>query len=185
MRRIIKIFWKFTLLYFAILISYLLFSVAAAKFQFIARIDTWIDPPEFVFWQAGELYANPPIFNTVMSDPDNLLSDREPTEFSDIDIWVVLLDGTPEIEEFQFANALGLDTASIANSDGSDLQQFISMGIFTRVHVLPLFVKRKNVIVVDARKWWNIYKTECLDELIYDVMSGRRTPDLWDACKKE
>lgn len=168
------------ILFLALLFAFYSLSLASPK---IANIEKRINPSKFVFWQNQGFFSTPPLFAKPLSDPNGYLSFEEPSNFHDVDIWVILLEGFADIHTFELAQQLGLDTDDIANSAPGNSIEKSGVGINLRRHVLPFYVQRKKIVIMDAQFMRENYKPECLDEMVYRAMIGHRDPSQNERCK--
>ena len=118
-----------------------------------------------------------------MADTKSQLSFRDVESFEDVDIWVILLDGFGDISNVEFATRLGISQSDIRNNDRSITVTLRNVSLRYRFHLLPFYVVRKSVVMVDASYLAENYKRRCLDEMLYLQMIGQRDQDLWDRCK--
>lgn len=184
MKRYLSLALKIAGLYLLLLVAYFLFALASMKYDKLALYERKINPSTFAFWQGGELYSNPPLFSNVMNDAKDQLSLRELNGLGDVDIWVLLLDGFEDIRNVDLASRLGIDVDEVANSEPGNSTVTRTVSLRGRLHPIPFFVNRKSVLILDAKYLFENYKNECLDEMVYGSMIGRRDQELWDRCKK-
>ena len=171
-------------LYFLFLIAYFLFSLASIKNENLPIYERKINPSTFVFWQNGELFSSPPLFSNLMTDTKGQLSFRELDGLGDVDIWVLLLEGFEDIHNVEFASQLGIDVEKVATSEPGNSTSLQGVSLSLRMHVIPIYVIRKHVLIMDAKFLHENYKEECLDEMVYGSMIGQRDQELWERCKK-
>ncbi len=182
--RFIKV-WSVRVLvaYLLLLVALFIFYTASTKFQKVAQIEKTINRSTFVFWQGGELYRNPPLFSAIMEDADNQLSMHEPTEFEDVDIWVLLLNGFSDIRNVDIASALGLDPIKFEKTEPGSTVSLKSVSLRARFHILPFYVQRRTILMLDANLLKTTHKSQCFDKLVYNLMTGPKNQILWDNCK--
>ncbi|UTS81464.1 hypothetical protein [Phaeobacter piscinae] len=183
MRRSLGWAIKLAGVYLLFLVAYFAFALGSMKNDTLARYEQRINPSTFIFWQGEELYSNPPLFSSLMSDTKGQLSSRKPTSLADVDIWVLLLDGFDDIKNVEFASQLGLDVGKISRSQPGSSTFLKSAGLSFRLHPIPLIVNRNSVLVLDAKYLYENYRHECLDEMIYGAMIGQRDQALWKRCR--
>ena len=182
----IKVLNRLLLIYLAIVTVNFLYALIALNYPAVAKYERKLVPAEFVFWQGGEFYSNPPLFPDAMSDVfSELRPVREDGDENDVDIWVLLLDGYDDIHNVSFASELGLDPDKIAMTEPSTSLNISSVSLRARLHLLPFYVHRKKIIIDDARYLAASYHRQCLDELIYGEMVDRRDQAKWNSCKRD
>jgi hypothetical protein len=184
MRRYLGLALKIAGLYLLLVVAYFIFALSSMKNDKLAFYERKINPSTFVFWQGGELYSNPPLFSSVMTDAKGQLTSREPDGLGDVDIWVLLLDGFEDIKNVGFASQLGIDVEKVANSKSGNTTVLQGASLSLRLHPIPVFVNRKYVLILDAKYLFENYKNECLDEMVYGTMIGQRDQELRDRCKE-
>ncbi len=119
-----------------------------------------------------------------MTDAEGQLTSRELDGLGDVDIWVLLLDGVEDIKNMEFASQLGIDVEKVANSKAGNSTLLQGASLSLRLRPIPFFVNRKTVLVLNAKYLLENYKAECIDEMVYGSMIGRRDQELWDRCKE-
>ncbi|MBO9397576.1 hypothetical protein J7400_12885 [Shimia sp. R9_2] len=168
------------ILFLALLFAFYSLSLASPK---IANLEKRINPSKFVFWQNQGFFSTPPLFTRPLSDPNGYLSFEEPSNFHDVDIWVILLEGFADIHTFELAQQLSLDPDDIADSEPGNSIEKSGVGINLRRHAIPFYVQRKKIVILDAKYMRENYKPECLDEMVYGAMIGQRDAALRERCK--
>jgi hypothetical protein len=170
-------------LYLLFVVAYFFFAMASMKYDGLASIEQKFNPPTFVFWQGGELYSNPPLFSKFMADTRGQLSSREPDRIEDVDIWVFLLEGFEDVKNVVFASQIGIDVEKIATYEPGSSSKIQGASIRLRLHPVPVYVDRKQILLMDAKHLRENYKVECLDEMVYGSMIGHIDQELWDRCE--
>ncbi len=160
-----------------------LLSLAAAKSTAVADLERKLNPATFMFWQDNEIWRNPPLFDAMMADPKGAFSDRDPETVNDVEIWVFLLDGFPQIEGLPLAESLGLDTEELARTFRSKIVTMENVSIVGRLHILPIIVQRRKIVLLDARDLAATYERSCLDEILYAAMTSGDYSSLLKNCK--
>lgn len=171
------------LVYLVVVGAYFIFSLAAIKSAAIADLERKLNPATFMFWQDNEIWRNPPLFDAMMADPKGVLSDQEPETVNDVDIWVFLLDGFPQVEGLPLAESLGLDTDEVARTFRSKTVIMDRVSLSMRLHILPIFVHRRKIVLLDARDLATTHERSCLDEILYAAMTSGDYPSLLKECK--
>lgn len=185
MKRVAKLAIWFLGLYLVVLGTYFLFAAGSMRYDSLARLEQRINPSTFVFWQNGQFFRNPPIFSQLMTDTYKQLSPHEPTKYSDIDIWVLLLEGFDDIRNVEVASKLGIDSEDIAASEPGSKISLMGASLKLRLHPVPFIVERRHIVMLDAEYLTENYRQQCLDEMVYHWMIGLRDRELWDQCKKD
>lgn len=170
-------------LYILILALLFAFYSLALTSPTIANVEKRMNPSKFVFWQNQEFFSTPPLFTRPLSYSNGYLSFEEPTNFQEVDIWVILLEGFSDISNFELAQQLGLNPDKIANSEPGNSIEKSSVGINLRRHVIPIYVQKKKIVILDALFMRENYKPECLDEMVYGAMIGLRDQSQHERCK--
>jgi hypothetical protein len=183
MRRTLKVIRYGAGLYLVFLVLASGFSALSTNNKSLASLERRLNPAQFVFWQRGEFFRNPPLFKSVMSDPKGQLSQDGPKDAPDVDIWVVLLEGPKDIANFAMASQLGLKPQKIAQLEPGESVYSQSVALHGRLHPIPFFLVRKSVLVMDAKYLRETYKTECLDEIVYRAMIDQRDKELDNHCE--
>ncbi|MEN8741209.1 MAG: hypothetical protein ABF308_15735 [Phaeobacter gallaeciensis] len=171
------------LAYLVVVGAYFLFSLAAIKSTAVADLERKLNPATFMFWQDNEIWRNPPLFDAMMADPKGVLSDQDPETLNDVQIWVFLLDGFPQVDGLPLAKSLGLDTEELAGTFRSKVVIMESVSLAGRLHILPIFVQRRKIILLDARDLVTTHERSCLDEILYAAMTSGDFAALLETCK--
>lgn len=171
------------LAYLIVVGAYFLFSLAAIKSTAIADLERKLNPATFMFWQDNEIWRNPPLFDAMMADPKGVLADRDPETVNDVRIWVFLLDGFPQVEGLPLAESLGLDTEELARTFRTKIVSMDRVSLSMRLHILPIIVQHRKIILLDARDLAATHERSCLDEILYAAMTSGDYSSLLKDCK--
>lgn len=174
---------RIAILYLLLLGAYFIFAFASMNNETLAFYERKLNPSTYVFWQDGEFFSNPPLFSSLMVDTTSQLSQREPIDLAEVDIWVLLLEGFQEIQAVDFAPQLGIDAAQVAKTKAGNSISLEGVSLHFRFHPIPLTVERKHILVLDAKSLRENYEEVCLDEIVYNMMIGQRDQALRERCK--
>lgn len=138
------------LAYIAFLIIYFVFSAASMSNASLAFYERKLNPSTYVFAQFGKFYATPPIFLSPISDWGGQLSDDQPAELADYDMFVVLLNGEDDAEGKDVATQLGLDDDDIAAVESGSKVTSSKVGLNLRLHIVPVYMARTKILALNA-----------------------------------
>ena len=184
MKRFVKLAGLGLGLYIAILGVLFLFAFGSMRYSSLATLERRVNPSTFVFWQGGEFYRNPPLFTQEMVDTQGQLASRDPSDFHDVDIWVLLLWGFDDIRNVSIAANLGLDVEEIAAKRPGTTVSTMNAALHMRLHPVPFHVSRKRILILDAQYLAATYRPECLDAFVYARMIGQLGLEQWETCKR-
>ncbi len=178
-----KVFGRVLLVYAAVLIGWSALSLSAVFYPKMQNLVPSFSKPTLVVANKGYFYSGDVEVNGQRLDTEGHFNPDPATHPNDVDVWVFVLDELAEIESYGLDNDLGLDTQEIARSAPGTVTSVESSSLHLRWSPLPLYLKKRQVFVVDAGYFEKNYRGDCLQEYVYRIVLGDSTAKVEARCK--
>ncbi|WP_299046687.1 hypothetical protein [uncultured Tateyamaria sp.] len=183
--KILKAIAGLFLAYVLVLGVYAAWSLAAAKFETVANLESRLSAllVGFVLGAETDRVTFDLILNGVPVPRDPRVSERVPQSLDEFDVIVFLLNGFETAIQSDFMRSAGIKVADIASMDSSHTKRTTTVSLHYRIHPLPFYLQRRNFVFADLGYLEQNFEVSCVSTILYDLALGGGYYDQEPACK--
>ncbi|WP_299925125.1 hypothetical protein [uncultured Pelagimonas sp.] len=157
----LRVLAKALLAYLVVIVVAFGFSLTAVFFEPLGALRNKVIKPKLGFHQGEWVYFESISVNDTILTFDGFFASPPARELSEVTWWLIPFEGYDTAEETEVTKALGLNIEDIRAMTPSAHQSSQRVGLNIRLHVLPILVEIRTVVIFDLNYLSETYSPDC------------------------